>query len=445
MALLDSYSCECIKSELDLFSVPPTQTSIEQTQFKEYYPVSLTTANAPIEFHVSSSDDEYLDLNQSFLHLSVLIRNIDGTALAVPANDVPAASHVFPINYFASTQFKSVDVLLSGTQVSPNDVQYAYRAFLETSLTYGDNKVEQLQAGMYYPDKVNPDLHDDTIGNANCVNPGARARFLKTNKSQTVDMFTRIHHCLFNQPKLLLSKMDLRLKFHRHDPKFCLMSRAPNHNYQIRIDKAVLMICHKRISASVRESHELALLKSPAKYPIRTSKVKFFTKAQGSADLSEPNLHTGILPRRVVLGLVSSAAFNGNYSTNPLNFAPYDLSSIQLRRNGIALPFERLDMNFETEQILPGYMSLFHGTGRLFDDHNIKISLNDYKTSGLALYVFDISQDGTGSNLSLLQDGKLSLHIKLRTPLQESVTIVVYMEKEGLIEIDKDRNVTMET
>ena len=186
-------------------------------------------------------------------------------------------------------------------------------------------------------------------------------------------------------------------------------------------------------------------MKSPAKYPVKTSKVKFFTKAQGSADLSEPNLHTGILSRRAVLGLVSSAAFNGNYSTNPLNFAPYDLSSIQLRRNGIALPFERLDMNFETEQILPGYMSLFHGTGRLFDDHNIKISLTDYKTSGLALYIFDITQDGARSNLSLLQDGKLSLHIKLRTPLRESATIVVYMEKEGLIEIDKDRNVTMET
>ena len=153
------------------------------------------------------------------------------------------------------------------------------------------------------------------------------------------------------------------LKFNCHDPTFCLMSQAPNHNYQIHIDKAVLMICHKRIGASVRESHESALLKSPSKYPVKTSKVKFFTKAQGSADLSEPNLHTGILPRRVVLGLVSSAAFNGNYSTNPLNFAPYNLSSIQLRRNGIALPFERLDMNFETEQILPGYMSLFHGIG----------------------------------------------------------------------------------
>ncbi len=447
MSLLDSNSCDCIKSELDLFSVPPTQTSIDQTQYKEYYPVSLTSSNAPIEFHVSSSDDEYLDLQQSFLHLSVSVRNADGSAIAAhtTTDAIPFEKVVFPINYFASTQFKNVEVLLSGTQISPSDVQYAYRAFLETTLTYGDSKKEQLTSSLYYADKTNPDLHDRTVATDDCVNPGARKRYVISQNSTTFDMVTRIHHCLFNQPKLLLSKTDLRLKFHRHDPKFSLMSASNNTSYRIHIDKAILNVCHKRISASVRESHELALLKSTAKYPVRTSEIKFFTKPAGSADLSEPNLHTGILPKRVVLGLVSSNAFNGSYSSTPFNFAAYDLSTIQLRRNGVALPFEQLEMNFGTDQISPGYMSLFQGLGRLFHDHNIDISREDYKTSGLALYAFDLSQDGSDCNLSLIQEGKLSLHVKLRTALPRSVTIVVYMEKEGLIEVDKDRNVTIES
>lgn len=443
MALLDSHSCECIKSELDLFSVPPTQTSIEQTQYKDYFPVSLISANAPLEFHVSSSDEEYLDLQQSFLHLSASIRRADGTAI-VPATPAHASQFVFPVNYFASTQFKNVEVLLSGTQVSPSDVQYAYRSFLETTLTYGDSKREQLETALYAQDKINPDLHDETVANEDCANPGARKRYMLSRNSTTFDMFTRIHHCLFNQPKLLLSKMDLRLKFHRHDPKFSLMSASADDTYRIHIDRAVLKVCHKRVVASVRESHETALLKSTAKYPVRTSDVKFFTKPAGSADLSEPNLHTGILPRRVVIGLVSSIAFNGSYASSPFNFAPHDLSTIQLRRNGIALPFEELDMNFGENKILPGYMSLFQSMGRMFHDHNIDISMEDYNSSGLALYVFDLSQDGADCNLSLLQEGKLSLHIKLRTALPRSATIVVYMEKEGLIEVDKDRNVIFE-
>jgi hypothetical protein len=448
MALLDSHSCECVKSELDLFSVPPTQTSVEQTQYKEYYPISLTTSNAPIEFHVSSSDEEYLDLNQSYLHMTVSIRDADGTVLAPPARDTdeePPKNHVFPVNYFASTQFKNVEVMLSGTQVSPSDVQYAYRAFLETTLSYGDGKREQLQSAMYYPDVSEPDLHDASIADPACANPGARERYLKTQNSGTFEMITSIHHSLFTQPKLLLGKVDMRLKFHRHDPKFSLMSTVRNVNYRIHVDKVMLMVCHKRIAASVREAHEKALMKSPAKYSLRTSDIKFFTKSAGSADLSEPNVHTGILPRKVVVGLVKSAGFNGSYHHSPFNFAPFDLMSIQLRRNGVALPYEALEMNYDNGHILPGYISLFQGMGRLFDDHTINISSYDYVHSGFTLYVFDVTQDGAGDcNLSLLQEGKLSLHIKLRQALPESATVVIYMEKEGLIEIDKDRNVSYE-
>ena len=448
MALIDSHSCECVKSELDLFSVPPTQTSIEQTLYKEYYPINLTTSNAPIEFLVSSSDDEYLDLQQSFLHLKISIRDEDGSRLNPPRGqdaEVPAKNYVFPINYFAATQFKNVEILLSGTQVSPNDVQYAYRAFLETTLTYGNSKNEQLQSSLFYPDENVPDLHDATVARHDCANSGARHRYRQTQNSIIFNTICRIHNGLFTQPKLLLSKMDLRLKFHRHDPKFCLMSKgAEIQNYRVEISKAVLMVCHKKISASVRESHELALLKTPAKYPVRTSEIKFFTKPAGSADLSEPNVYTGILPRRVVVGLVSSAAFNGTLHKSPLNFHTYNLQSIQLRRNGQALPFDRIEMDYERKEILPGYLSLYQGMGRLFTDQTNGITMEDYLTSGLCLYMFDISQDGMESNLSLLQEGKLSLQIQLATALTESVTIVVYMEREGMIEIDKDRNVVYE-
>lgn len=446
MAVLDRNSCECIKSELDLFTVTPTQTSIEQTRYKEYYPISLTTSNAPLEFHINGTDEEYLDLQQSYLYLSASILSGNGTAITRPTGeDRPtAAKVVFPINYFAATQFKNVEVILSGTQVSPTDVQYAYRAYLETTLSYGDSKKEQLQSSMYYPDAGDPTVSGPQVLADDCPNTGAKARFQKTEYSKTFEMISRIHHSMFNQQKLLLNKVDVRLKFHRHDPKFCLIAANENANYVIHIDKATMMMCHKKVAPSVREAHEVALLKNPAKYNVRTSDVKFFTKSAGSADLSEPNVHTGILPRKVVVGLVSSAAFNGVLNANPLNFAPYDLSSIQLRRNGVSLPYDIIEMDFDNDYVLPGYSTLFQGMGRLFHDQHINITMDDYKRSGFTLYVFDLTQDGTDANLSLLQEGKLSLHIKLGTTSTTSLTIIVYMEKDGLIEIDKDRNVTFE-
>lgn len=447
MSIIDEFSCECLKSELDLFSVPPTQTAIEQTKFKEFYPISQTHSTAPLEFHITSAEDEYMDLQQSYLYMTVSIRDNDNNVLTAATGDAatPAKNYVFPINYFGATQFKNVEVLLNSVLLSPSDVQYTYRSFLETILSYGPSKKEQLTAGLFYQDSQSPDLHDDSVGENDCVNSGARERYLLTMNSKTFETVVRVHNCLFNQPKLLLSKMDLRLKFHKHDAKYCLMSAVTNVNYKIHIDKAVFYVCFKRVSASVREAHELGLLKSSAKYPVQTTEVKFYTKPTGASDLSENQILTGVLPNRVVLALVSSAAFNGHYHRNPLNFAPFDVRSIQLRRNGVSLPYDMMELDYASGHVLPGYMSLFQGMGKLFHDCTLNISIEDYLRSGMSLYVFDVSQDSSSdSSFSVLQEGVLSVQIKLARALTESATLIVFFERSSLIEINKDRQVSFE-
>jgi len=43
MAFLHTHSCECLKSELELYTVPPTQTTIENSQWIHYKPISSLT------------------------------------------------------------------------------------------------------------------------------------------------------------------------------------------------------------------------------------------------------------------------------------------------------------------------------------------------------------------------------------------------------------------
>jgi hypothetical protein len=47
-----------MKGELDLFTVPPTQTSIEHGTWVEYHPLSTITDGAPIEFDVNGTVPE---------------------------------------------------------------------------------------------------------------------------------------------------------------------------------------------------------------------------------------------------------------------------------------------------------------------------------------------------------------------------------------------------
>jgi len=73
MAFTHDMSCECTKSELDLFSVPPIQTSMEHGNWVEYYPVTTMSKSSPIEFDISGTGDDHIDFANTILHVKAKI------------------------------------------------------------------------------------------------------------------------------------------------------------------------------------------------------------------------------------------------------------------------------------------------------------------------------------------------------------------------------------
>ena len=74
-------SQECTKSELDLFTIRATQTSITKGQWIKYHPLSNITDTGPIEFNVSGTEEEYLDLAKTQLFVKAKINKANCTAL----------------------------------------------------------------------------------------------------------------------------------------------------------------------------------------------------------------------------------------------------------------------------------------------------------------------------------------------------------------------------
>ena len=107
MAFVHEQSCECTKSELDLFSVPPTQTSMEQGSWIEYHP--LTTV---AEFDVGVSGEDYIDFANTMLCVKAKITRADDTNLAVD-------SPIGPSNLFLHSLFSQVDVSTALSSLPP--------------------------------------------------------------------------------------------------------------------------------------------------------------------------------------------------------------------------------------------------------------------------------------------------------------------------------------
>ena len=87
--LLDKNSLPSTKSELDLFSLPPTQVCIENGYWHCAKLVNSCTNDGPYEFHIES-DPHFLQLSKNYLYLQLKIVKANGDAMdhaAAPPED----------------------------------------------------------------------------------------------------------------------------------------------------------------------------------------------------------------------------------------------------------------------------------------------------------------------------------------------------------------------
>jgi hypothetical protein len=188
MAFVHEQSCECMKGELDLFAVPPTQTSIEHGSWVEYHPLATIADGAPIEFDVNGTGEEYLDFANSYLQVKAKILKADGT-------DIAADETVGPVNNFLHSLFSQVDVSLNGTQITSSTATYPYRAYIENLLSYGPaSKESQLASALFYKYMG---TRMDTANPHAAANDGLNKRAGFTGGSRAVDMIGRIHSDIF--------------------------------------------------------------------------------------------------------------------------------------------------------------------------------------------------------------------------------------------------------
>ena len=95
------------------------------------------------------------------------------------------------------------------------------------------------------------------------------------------------------------------------------------------------------------------------KIPIRRVEVKTFTIGNGIQSKVEDHLFQGQLPKRVFIAMVTNAAFNGGYATNPFRFQHFNLSKLDVSCNGHSIHNRPFEPNFEQGLYLKSYLSLY--------------------------------------------------------------------------------------
>ena len=302
--LVHPASCACGKSELELFSVPPTQTAIESSQWVEYRPITTLSDSSPIEFVITGSGEEYVDLSESYLQVTAKILKTNGGDLAqtkgadgtVTGDD----ADVGPVNLWLHSLFSQVDVSLNERLVTPSMNTYPYRAYLETLFSYGPaDKESYLTAAMWYKDTAKH-MEDHQL------NKGFKSRQEWSLDSKQVVIIGRPHLDLCFQDCLKLNGVDIKMRLVKSKDAFSLMGEG-----KVKIEDVALFVRKVKVDPSVQLDHIRGLERMSAKYPLCRLETKVFSVPKHNMMANQENLFLGLLPNRMVIGMVENTVLTG--------------------------------------------------------------------------------------------------------------------------------------
>jgi len=367
----------CAKSELCIFEPTTMQVVMENSLWCDIHPTSSIDKSNVIEFLISGSTTDYLDLNDTILSLTCRVRDNQNNA-----PDATTYANIQVVNYLMHALFTDVKVFLNDVQIEGGGNLYPYKSVIQNELNFsGDTKNVQLTTAGY-ADKDSTKLKD-------YCKDGLTFQLIG---SLNIDFFQ-------TQSKYIIPGVDVKLLLERSKHNFTMQIPAnavvAQVKPQISIMDAVIYVRKVQCAQPVLIGHELGLEKQNAIYPYQKTECITYNISQGAHSFIQENLFRGNVPKFAIVALVQNAAMNGAYKLNPFAFTHYDLNFISLFCDGHAIPYRTgYKPDFEGKQFAREYfMSIVQNMEHMRKNVNCGISLDEWANDGKTYFTFNLTPD----------------------------------------------------
>ena len=422
----------------------------------------------------------YIDLAQTEFYCKVKV-NVASPEDGFQKNDMMLknGSPVLPVNNFLHSLFQDITVRFNSTIVEQSQSMYPYRAYLEDTLNYDDeSKKTFLQQQLYVKDTAgqfenNLQTSDFYYGEWPEKSKYNGETFVYTNATATPDvkseerkfsvklataknnfgalerrnilinsdglMKGKFHLDTFNMNRYLLNSVDVNLTLKKSNKSFCLMYNSDNDLCSIDFESMYIKVRRVRVSPSIMLDHAMSLSKMTAKYPIKKVLIKPITLDYNSTAQTLSNVHSGIMPNRIVLAFTTTTAHAGSFKSNPFNFRHFNMESLAVKVASQSVPYST-PLEFSAKKVTEAYNSLFSG----IRENSNAISISEY-ANGNFIFAFDLTPDLCSSeHYNILKDGNLEIVLRFASPdeiANTAITLIVYLEFDNILEITQNRNI----
>ena len=426
---------ECGLSELmELGLDTPIQRQIVDSMYRNIKPIGPVSGATEIDFFVKNNSEMFIDLPNSELLTKFRVKK--------GAVNLTGTDKVSVINGIGSTMFDTIDIWLGDELVTERTPNQAFRSIVDNLTGYGrDAAGSWMQSALFFKDTAgqmdNPNPAPTAA--ADPVNEGLKRRYEYVKDSKLVTVRTPIKADLFHQPRPLINFVPLRIKFHLNKNEYSLMSPKTDAPYNIAIEDMTLRLRFIKLAGVLYKS----IINKTVLYPYTRVKIKEDIIPAGGKSHNIANFVSGVLPQKIIIGLVENEATNGSFRKNPFNFQNWNLSELSLIVNGNVHGGSPLELDYADGQFESGYWELFAATGKKYRNDGMLIEREDYK-SGYALYAFNISPSecNIGEYKDPERNGTINIECKFSEAIPTTLTLCAYLQFENTITINTAKRIT---
>lgn len=437
-------------NNLQLFSAPDVNTSVQCTYKRQYNSAGQISSGSVIEFDVPNPSADYISLRDTYLCLSLQILDANGKAIT-DADDVAL------INLCSATIFRQVDVNVQQENITRSiGANYPYKSIFDTLLLASqEDQTTWLKTAGFEKDFAKlMDSHTPSTS----ANGGLKERYNLTEGGKIARLTTYLFVDLFKQDRLMINNVALNFKFFPANDRFCLMYTKGTKEYKVKIVDAALYVTYVKLNDSLYKSLQDNLEEEAALYPYVRSDLKNFTIAQGAGDWSMDNIFHDNIPDELYIAMVDSDAYNGNPEKNPLNFKNMRVCDLTFEISGVCQESHKFNPSFEYEtedktthaktshghdDYFNSYISLFES---LIPNQKSKPNITnlDFKY-GYCIHKFTITKNLLLENSnSPMRKGQTRLSLKFKTTLENPITVLVYGRFNSILRVNENKTINLE-
>jgi hypothetical protein len=397
--------------QLDLFTPRGYQNELFGSEY-----ITLRAAevgNGPIDFFLNDNKD-YIDLSESYLSLRLKVLNADDKPIVGDGKD-----NVALINNAMHSVFSDIKVILNQVLVNSIDGYYGYQSLIQAILRYSVN-VQDKQLF------ISGFARDDYRAMDTVANSGFLTRKAWTGAGASKTFYGKLNCPMFQQERLLIPGADLNVRLDRAKDSFALFCKVEGLKPKVVFEEALLHLLTIKLHPDVMARHTARLSQGlPVLYEQNNVEFDAIPVSQGELGCVRDSLFYGRVPKYLVMVMVGTIAFYGNYGLNPYNFKHYDIKSLLLTRDGEKVPYDTFEPDFKNGDCLREYIALYQSNDLLGKNAALPISLDEFK-SGYTNFQWNLSDDGMGLTNGPDTRAKLTLKIQFHEKLPEPVMILFY-------------------